>query len=224
MAASLQATAAFLSAAPSRCVRLRSSPSVAKAFGLGSSSARLTCSLHSDLSDFARKCSDAAKIAGFALATSALVVSGANAEGVPKRLTFDETCMEVKGITTTGTANGHSEKFGFEPTSYTAAAEGAVSDNKLGGFHPIKDVNDPYVVAVAKFAVDEHNRTSKSGLKFERVIKGERQVVAGMNYRLTLAAKEPAASSTNNYEAFVFVPLGGEPWSLKHFKPLYLTN
>ncbi|XP_010550781.1 PREDICTED: oxygen-evolving enhancer protein 1-2, chloroplastic-like [Tarenaya hassleriana] len=195
MAASLQATAAFLSAAPSRCVRLRSSPSVAKAFGLGSSSARLTCSLHSDLSDFARKCSDAAKIAGFALATSALVVSGANAEGVPKRLTFDETCMEVKGITTTGTANGHSEKFGFEPT-----------------------------MAEARFAVDEHDRTSKSRLKFERVISGERQVVAGMNYRLVLAAKDPAASSTNNYEAFVFVPLGGEPWSLKHFKPLYLTN
>jgi photosystem II oxygen-evolving enhancer protein 1 len=70
---------------------------------------------------------DVSKIAGFALATSALVVSGASAEGVPKRLTYDEiqskTYMEVKG---TGTANqcptidGGTEAFAFKPGKYTA--------------------------------------------------------------------------------------------------------
>lgn len=82
MATSLQATATFLQPAkiatssPSRnVVHLRSNQTVGKSFGLESSPARLTCSIHSDFKDFIGKCSDAAKIAGFALATSALVVS-----------------------------------------------------------------------------------------------------------------------------------------------------
>ncbi|KAL6273842.1 hypothetical protein ACE6H2_024534 [Prunus campanulata] len=133
MAASLQAAATLMQPTkvgpPARTsLQLRSSQNVSKAFGLEpTASARLTCSLQSDLKDFAHKCVDASKIAGFALATSALVVSGAGAEGVPKRLTFDEiqskTYLEVKG---TGTANqcptidGGSEAFAFKPGKYTA--------------------------------------------------------------------------------------------------------
>lgn len=81
MAASLQSAATFLqsakiSTAPSRgSAHLRSTQAVGKSFGLETSSARLTCSFQSDFKDFAGKCSDAVKIAGFALATSALVVS-----------------------------------------------------------------------------------------------------------------------------------------------------
>lgn len=80
MATSLQAAATFvhpakIAASPCRSVHLRSNQAVGKSFGLECSGARLSCSLHSDLKDFATKCSDAAKIAGFALATSALVVS-----------------------------------------------------------------------------------------------------------------------------------------------------
>lgn len=56
-------------------LRSSSSQSVSKAFGLEPVGARLTCSLQSDLKDLAQKCADATKIAGFALATSALVVS-----------------------------------------------------------------------------------------------------------------------------------------------------
>ncbi|KAM0970571.1 hypothetical protein ACFX13_018878 [Malus domestica] len=133
MAASLQAAATLMQptkvgVSARTSVQLRSSQSVSKAFGLEpSASARLTCSLQSDLKDLAHKCLDASKIAGFALATSALVVSGAGAEGSPKRLTFDEiqskTYLEVKG---TGTANqcptidGGTEAFAFKPGKYTA--------------------------------------------------------------------------------------------------------
>ncbi|KAK1383388.1 Oxygen-evolving enhancer protein 1, chloroplastic [Heracleum sosnowskyi] len=148
MAASLQAAATFMQHSrvggiqTRPTLQLRSSPSLCKAFGIESTGARVTCSLQSDLKNLAQKCSDAAKVAGFALATSALVVSGAGAEGVPKRLTYDEiqskTYMEVKG---TGTANqcptieGGSESFAFkagkynakkfclEPTSFTVKAE-----------------------------------------------------------------------------------------------------
>ena len=80
MAASVQAAAATLMqpsklASRTTTSHLRSSQSLSKAFGLESSGPRLTCSLHSDLKDVSRKFADAAKIAGFALATSALVVS-----------------------------------------------------------------------------------------------------------------------------------------------------
>lgn len=84
------------------------------------------------------------------------VFKGANAEGVPKRLTFDEiqskTYMEVKG---TGTANQcptiegglesfaikpgkyYAKKFCLEPTSFTVKAEG-VSKNSTPDFQNTK--------------------------------------------------------------------------------------
>ncbi|XP_065874305.1 oxygen-evolving enhancer protein 1, chloroplastic [Euphorbia lathyris] len=158
MAASLQAAATFMQPTKVGAVsssKLRSSQSVSKVFGVEPGSSRISCSLQSDFKDLAQKCVDATKLAGFALATSALVVSGASAEA-PKRLTFDEiqskTYMEVKG---TGTANqcptidGGSDKFAIkpgkynakkiclEPTSFTVKAEG-VSKNSPAEFQNTK--------------------------------------------------------------------------------------
>lgn len=84
MAASLHAAATFMqhtkvgSIQTRPTLQLKSSPSLCKAFGIESSGAKVTCSLQSDLKDLAHKCADAAKVAGFALATSALVVSVRN--------------------------------------------------------------------------------------------------------------------------------------------------
>lgn len=80
MAASLQAAATLMQptklGAPARTsLQLRSSQNVCKAFGLEPAGARVTCSLQADLKDLALKFVDATKIAGFALATSALLVS-----------------------------------------------------------------------------------------------------------------------------------------------------
>ncbi|KAG2592806.1 hypothetical protein PVAP13_5NG581000 [Panicum virgatum] len=148
MAASLQAAATLMQPAKiggraSASLPSRQPSHVARAFGVDTGAARITCSLQSDIREVASKCVDAAKLAGFALATSALLVSGASAEGTPRRLTYDEiqskTYMEVKG---TGTANqcptidGGVESFPFkpgkyqmkkfclEPTSFTVKAEG----------------------------------------------------------------------------------------------------
>jgi photosystem II oxygen-evolving enhancer protein 1 len=149
MAASLQAAATLMQPAKvgglgrSYVQPLRSSQIVCKVFGgSGEGSGRLNCALQTGVKELAQKFSDAAKVAGFALATSALIASGANAEGIPKRLTFDElqskTYLEIKG---TGTANqcpiidGGVDKFAFkpgkynlkklclEPTSFTVKAE-----------------------------------------------------------------------------------------------------
>uniref|UniRef100_A0A0D9Y971 33 kDa subunit of oxygen evolving system of photosystem II n=1 Tax=Oryza glumipatula TaxID=40148 RepID=A0A0D9Y971_9ORYZ len=154
MAASLQAAATLMQPAKlggrasSATLPSRPSSHVARAFGVDTGAAgRITCSLQSDIREVANKCADAAKLAGFALATSALLVSGASAEGVPRRLTFDEiqskTYMEVKG---TGTANQcptveggvdsfafkagkyNMKKFCLEPTSFTVKAEGVAKN------------------------------------------------------------------------------------------------
>jgi photosystem II oxygen-evolving enhancer protein 1 len=80
MAASLQATATLLQPAKiggrtSASLPSRQASHVTRAFGVDAGAGRITCSLHSGVRDVASKCIDAAKLAGFALATSALLVS-----------------------------------------------------------------------------------------------------------------------------------------------------
>lgn len=72
----------------------------------------------------------------------------------------------------------------------------------LGGWRPIKNIKDPHVTEIAKFAVEEYNKQSKGSLKLDKVVKGETQVVAGTNYRLVLQAKEGTADNT--YQAVVW--------------------
>ncbi|CAH2076347.1 unnamed protein product, partial [Thlaspi arvense] len=133
MAASLQAAVITVNM-PSRSVaKLRQpSQSVSKSFGVELVTSRVSCSLHDDLKKLTMQCVEATKIAGFALATSALVVSS-------------KTYMEVKG---TGTANQcptiegglesfaikpgkyYAKKFCLEPTSFTVKAEGVSKNSK----------------------------------------------------------------------------------------------
>ncbi|XP_004517283.1 cysteine proteinase inhibitor 5-like [Cicer arietinum] len=71
-----------------------------------------------------------------------------------------------------------------------------------GGWSPIENINDPHVTDVANFAVTEYDKRSGAKLKFEKVIKGESQVVSGANYRLVLSANDGSVS--NHYEAVVW--------------------
>ncbi|CAK8574900.1 unnamed protein product [Lathyrus sativus] len=81
-----------------------------------------------------------------------------------------------------------------------------------GGWSPIKNITDPYVIEIARFAVVEYDKQKGATLEFEKLIKGESQVISGTNYRLTLSAKD--GSSSNNYEAVVW----DQPW--KHLRNL----
>ncbi|MED6219496.1 hypothetical protein PIB30_036277 [Stylosanthes scabra] len=92
-----------------------------------------------------------------------------------------------------------------------------------GGWKPIKDLSDPLVEEIAEFAVTEHNRRSGfvAPLTLRRIIKGETQVVSGINYRLFLSASSGESSATSNYVAIVLE----KPWlnslSLTSFKPVH---
>ncbi|EHA8586682.1 cysteine proteinase inhibitor 1 [Cocos nucifera] len=72
----------------------------------------------------------------------------------------------------------------------------------LGGWQPIKNVNDAHVQEIAKFAVSEHNKLANTRLAFSKVVKGETQVVSGINYRLVVEAKN--GGTTAKYEAVVW--------------------
>ncbi|XP_039170039.1 cysteine proteinase inhibitor 1-like [Eucalyptus grandis] len=98
------------------------------------------------------------------------------------------------------------------------AAGATRTEPLVGGWEPIKNLNDPYVQEIAKFAIKTHNDQAKTGLVLEKVVKGETQVVAGTNYKLVVAAKDGA--DTKNFEAVVW----DKPWehfrSLTSFKPV----
>ncbi|KAL6542940.1 hypothetical protein OROHE_010460 [Orobanche hederae] len=80
-------------------------------------------------------------------------------------------------------------------------------DRKIpGGWQPIKDPTKPSVVEIARFAVAEHNeQANATRLEFMSVVRGETQVVAGLNYRLVIAAKDCFGKSAKpvNYLAVI---------------------
>ncbi|XP_004488401.1 cysteine proteinase inhibitor A-like [Cicer arietinum] len=69
---------------------------------------------------------------------------------------------------------------------------------------PINDVNNPYVIDLANFAVNEDDRLTGVMLQFEKVIKAEYQIeVINYMYHLVLSANNTSIS--NKYEALVSV-------------------
>ncbi|KAL2932272.1 Cysteine proteinase inhibitor 5 [Bienertia sinuspersici] len=81
-------------------------------------------------------------------------------------------------------------------------------DEVIGGYKPIKDLNDPYIQGIAKFAIDEYNKKGNH-IQLVKIDKGESQVVAGTNYRLTISAND-----THQYLTIVY----DRPWD--HYRIL----
>jgi hypothetical protein len=97
---------------------------------------------------------------------------------------------------------------------FVLLASAAMNQALPGGYSPIKDLNDPHVIEIANFAVTEYDKQKRTDLKFQKVVKGESQVVEGTNYRLTISATHGSDPKPNSYEAIVYEkPLG-------HFKKL----
>jgi hypothetical protein len=72
-----------------------------------------------------------------------------------------------------------------------------------GGFSPISDINDPHVQELGGWAVSEHDKKPNDGIKFKRVVSGDVQVVAGLNYRLIIDASDGSGKDAK-YEAMVW--------------------
>ncbi|KZV16054.1 Cysteine protein inhibitor [Dorcoceras hygrometricum] len=84
---------------------------------------------------------------------------------------------------------------------------------------PIKDLSSPEVLDIARFAVTENNKRGEAKLQFVKVVKGESQVVAGVNYKLVIAASDATAGNApGNYEAVVWDKLAAHSRQLVSFK------
>ncbi|KAK2432011.1 cysteine proteinase inhibitor [Trifolium repens] len=81
----------------------------------------------------------------------------------------------------------------------------------IGGWNPIEDINNSHVTDIANFAVNKFNNQTGASLKFQKVIRGESQIVAGINYCLIIST----SNSVNNiYNVVVY----DRPWD--HFRNL----
>ncbi|KAI5414488.1 hypothetical protein KIW84_040110 [Lathyrus oleraceus] len=100
-----------------------------------------------------------------------------------------------------------------------ASAATARKQYPIGGYSPITNINDPHVIEIANFAVTQYDKRSGAKLEFKKVIKGESQVVAGTNYRLTLSAGEGSVSKI--YEAVVYEKLWLHFRNLTSFEPVH---
>lgn len=72
----------------------------------------------------------------------------------------------------------------------------------VGNWLEIASPDDPAVIEIGEFAVDEHNKDTNSTLKFDRVVKGETQIVGGMNWRLTIEVDD--VQVVKNCEVLVY--------------------
>ncbi|KAF3323222.1 cysteine proteinase inhibitor 1-like protein [Carex littledalei] len=103
---------------------------------------------------------------------------------------------------------------------FLLAASNLVTSKAMpGGWAPIKNLTDQHVKELGAFAVSEHNKVAKDSLVFVQVVQGDQQVVAGMNYRLVLEAKD-AKEVVAKYLAVVWE----QPWTnstrLTSFNPV----
>lgn len=89
-----------------------------------------------------------------------------------------------------------------------------------GGWGPIKDIKDPGVDVIAKFAVSEFNKHNNSKLKFHTVVSGVLQYVRGINFRLVLDVSDEEDGGCKTYEAQVHEQAWLDSRVLKYFKPV----
>ncbi|GMH15760.1 hypothetical protein Nepgr_017601 [Nepenthes gracilis] len=94
----------------------------------------------------------------------------------------------------------------FFAAAEVSAAVDRQRSNELGSYRPIKNLTEPRVIEVGNFAVSEHNKEAGTKLLFVKVVKGDFQVVSGLNFRLVISAKDGV--DLGNYEAVVYK----KPW------------
>uniref|UniRef100_A0ACD5XMF9 Uncharacterized protein n=1 Tax=Avena sativa TaxID=4498 RepID=A0ACD5XMF9_AVESA len=72
-----------------------------------------------------------------------------------------------------------------------------------GKWQPISNITDPHLKDLGEWAVAEHTKVYNDGLRFSKVVSGEVQIVAVLNYRLVVDAL-PLDGKDTMYEAEVF--------------------
>ncbi|KAL7143835.1 hypothetical protein ABFS83_08G218100 [Erythranthe nasuta] len=113
----------------------------------------------------------------------------------------------------------------FAMLSILITFEEASATTIAADWKKIENLEDPAVVKIAEFAVEEHNnKYSDVELEFVKIVKGEILKYFEINYKLVISAKSDirsGESAINNYEAFVaYEELGVAPSRLVYFKEI----
>lgn len=90
-------------------------------------------------------------------------------------------------------------------TMIAAFTINTIAQPRVGGFKPVAKT-DPAVQEAAKFAPDAKNKTSPWGYRLVDILKAERQIVAGTNFRMCLSISE-AGGQPFAVQAVVYVDL-----------------
>jgi len=91
--------------------------------------------------------------------------------------------------------------------SVAPAASAREEPQIVGGWKPIKNVNDPHIQEIGRWAVAEHVKQASDGLVFSKVVSGEEQIVAGTNYKLVIQATRGGSGKSVTYGAVVYEKL-----------------
>nr|XP_008350152.1 cysteine proteinase inhibitor 1-like [Malus domestica] len=78
-----------------------------------------------------------------------------------------------------------------------------------GGYYPIENLNDPHLREIAEFAVSEYDKIHDQKLVFQKLVRGESQTIAGINYKLVIEVTDSSSVNSGpiNYEIIVFEDL-----------------
>ncbi|KAL9688827.1 hypothetical protein QQ045_033251 [Rhodiola kirilowii] len=81
--------------------------------------------------------------------------------------------------------------------------------SSIGDYKPISNVQDPKIIALAQFALNEHLKTTSDHLTFSNVLRAWYQVVSGTSYKLAFSATRDRLNAVEKFEAVVWVKLDG---------------
>ncbi|KAL5217399.1 hypothetical protein ABZP36_018083 [Zizania latifolia] len=106
---------------------------------------------------------------------------------------------------------------------WAAAAGRATAASAVGLWEEIRNVDDPKIQELGRWAVVAANKRAgapTNALTFNRVYSAEKQVVAGLSYRLHLEASSSGAIYAR-YVAVVYQQAGANTRELVSFQPTY---
>lgn len=87
------------------------------------------------------------------------------------------------------------------------AGSALMASAQITGGYSAVPVTDKDVIEAANFAVSNKNKHSTQTFKLVKILKAERQVVAGMNYNLCMSVTEGGGTKAETYDAIVYVDL-----------------
>ncbi|GAB2228262.1 hypothetical protein Droror1_Dr00010092 [Drosera rotundifolia] len=90
----------------------------------------------------------------------------------------------------------------------------SVEPNIVGGWLPIQNVTQPHLIAIAKFAITQHNLQEHTKLRYEKILEAKWwAILAAANYLEKIQASDGGAS-----EVYEVVYKLGDNMQLRTFK------